>query len=384
MKQIILLSIFFFCSFFTSAQKTISKEDFESLVDYANSNYVMAFIEKNDVEKPYYTDTYEKKVKPELEKASLDNFETIPNYQEISELLVNNAPALKLAGTINERKNDFDNAQSNKSLIEVLRASEWKEINLIQTADIILNECLRKYNINDISYNQGIAQEQTTQFSTHAKQPQQQNDKSNNDTKIIEFQKSLNIFKLIVLSAFILLVVLLLVFFFLLKKKLREYLINQVLESYRIEKKFALKEAETYSLSEEEISIIVDRVLKLKQKKEEEIQNQSKTSKNEIFEVSKPAIKYLKGKSGKIFTRTENNSENSFFKLFNESDDSALFEFWGDEAEALAKRIFSDDICTIVSGNYQNARSIETSKPGKIKRVGEQWEVIEPIQIKLT
>ena len=91
----------------------------------------------------------------------------------------------------------------------------------------------------------------------------------------------------------------------------------------------------------------------------------------------------MKGKSGNIFNRVENTPENSFFKLFNESDDTAQFEFCGDEAEAIAKRIFSEDISKIVSGSYHNAKSVITNKPGKIRRDGDQWEVIEPVEIKL-
>ena len=148
MKQIvILLSILFFGSLYTNAQKTISKEDFESLVDYANSLYIMAFIEKNDIGKPYFDDTYIKKIQPELEKVSLDNFETIPDFKKISELLANNDLALKLAKTINERKENYENAQSNEMLINELKAKKWINVDLIPTAEIVLNSIFKKFKI---------------------------------------------------------------------------------------------------------------------------------------------------------------------------------------------------------------------------------------------
>ena len=392
MKQIIiLLSILFFCNFLSCAQKTISKEDFISLVDYANSHYVMAFIEKNDVGKPYFNDTYIQKVKPELAKVSLDNFETIPDYKIINELLANNDLALKLAKTINERKGKYENAQSNEMLINELKATKWINVDLIPTAEIVLNSIYKKFKIEGGTTAQEIVQEQTIQTSAEVEQLQskfdqlqQQNDKLSNDTKIEKYKKSLDILKLIVLGAAFLMIVLFVIILFLLKAKSREYIIKQVLYSQRIKDRFTQKEQKQYTLNEHDINTIANRVLESKFLNEKETQHQKEPSKKITFENSKPVYKYLKGKSGKVFNRAESNSDNSFFKLFNESDDIAFFEFCGDEAEALAKRIFSEDICTIVSGNYQKARSIQTSKPGKIKRLGEQWEVIEPIQIKLT
>ena len=392
MKQIvILLSILLFCSFFTSAQKTISKEDFESLVDYANSHYIMAFIEKNDVGKPYYNDTYIKKVQPELAKVSLDNFETIPDYKKISELLANNDLALKLAKTINERKDKYENAQSNGMLINELKATKWTNIDLIPTAEIVLNSIFKKFKIEGSTTAQEIVQEQTIQTSTQVEQLQskfdqlqQQNEELSIKTKLKDYKKSLELFKLIVLGATIFIVVLFGIFLYLLKRKSREFIIKQVLDSQRIKEKFAQTGQKQYALSENDINTIADRVLECKLLNEKEIEHPKGPTKKETYEKPKPVYKYLKGKSGKVFNRAENNPDNSFFKLFNVVDDEALFEFSGDEAEAIAKRIFSEDICTIVSGNYQNAHSIQTSKPGKIKRVGEQWEVIEPIQIKLT
>lgn len=91
-------------------------------------------------------------------------------------------------------------------------------------------------------------------------------------------------------------------------------------------------------------------------------------------------IKYLKGKTGKTFNRAESTSENSFFKMFNECNGVAQFDFCGDDKEAIAKRVFHDDICDIVSGNYQTANSVRTN-PGKIKHIDDVWEVTERIKV---
>lgn len=405
MKQIILaLSLIFLCSVQSTAQKTISKEDFENLVDYANCKYVMTFIEENDGGKPYFEDTYKKKVKPEMEKVTLDNFETILNYQKLVELLSNNIPALELAKKINNRKLKFDELQDNESLINSLGTTGWKNIDLSMTAANIQNEILTKYklangekSIMNVSESE-IVKAQTIQTSTQVEELylkldelQQQYDNLKNDTKIIEYQKSFKNFKLIIYSLFGLLAVLVVaIYLLLISGNLREYIIKQVSGSQRIAKKFTSmdnyppnNETKPYNLTEKDINTIADRVLECKQLNEKEIQQQSITMIKGSFDLSKSATKYLKGKSGKIFNRVENTPDNSFFKLLNESDENAQFEFCGDEAEAIAKRIFSKDICTIVSGSYQNAHSIDTRKPGKVKRVGEQWEVIDPIQINL-
>ena len=399
MKQIILaLNIVFLCNFLTTAQKTISKKDFESLVDYANCKYVMAFIEKNDIGKAYFIDTYEKKVKPELGKATLSDFKTISNFQMLTNLLSNdNSLAYGLAKKIDRRKLGYDNFQDNESLINSLSTTGWNNIDLSQTAANIQNDIMsilgpsnnKNKNIKPVSEAE-VVKAQTIQTSTQVEQLQakfdelqQQNDKLSDDTTTTELQKSFKNFKRIVLGAFILLFVLLVVIFFILKKNLQKYKNKQVLESNKTEKKFVPEVVKPYNLTEKDINIIANKVLEQYLKIEKENQPKSTIKVTEPVETPKPVSKFLKGKSGRLFNRTESTADNSFFKLLNENDETAQFEFFGNEAEAIAKRIFSEDISIIISGNYQNAHSIKTDKPGKIKRVGEQWEVIEPIQIKL-
>lgn len=162
------------------------------------------------------------------------------------------------------------------------------------------------------------------------------------------------------------------------------------LKSQKVEDKFNLilktglkNYSSPYRLTEADVNLIVDRVLECMRLDEIENQQKNKIIQGVNAEIDKFSYKYLKGKTGKYFSRAENNPTNSFFRLYNEKDDYALFEFNGNEAEALANRIFDEDVCKIVSGGYQNAQSVTNVKPGKIKLIGEQWEVIEPIKIKL-
>jgi len=394
-KIIKAILILLLCSPFAQGQQKIDKETFEKLVDYANCKYVESFIEKHDKGKSDYYETYRKTLAQKLKEASLENLQDILSYSELSNQLNNNNPAKELAKKINERKAKYADYQDNISLINSLSTTGWNNIDLSQTAANIQNNILsnivptdkKSKNTKPVSEAE-IVKTQTIQTSSQVEQLltkinelHQHNDKLNNITD--EMQKSLETFKLIVLGAFISLIPFLVIFFFLLKKNLRKYITTQVIKSERIEKTIVDKEIKPYVLSEKDIDIIVKRVLEQKRLSTGENQPHSVMIAKESTESTKSISKYLKGKSGKIFNRAENNPENSFFRLFNENEETAQFEFFGHEAEALARRIFSEDICIIVSGNYQNARSIVNTKPGKVKRVGEQWEVIEPLQIKL-
>jgi len=402
-KSIVILNVFLLLSTLCNGQKTITKQDFEKLVDYANCKYVQAFIEKNDASKPYYKDTYLKKNKPELNKVNLDSFQTIINYDKLVDLLSNNLPALDLAKKINERKLNYANFQDNESLLQSLMTTGWKNVDLSKTATEIQDDLSSKYgtkkgsNIKKTSEND-VIKAQTLQTASQVEelqlklnQLQEQYEKLTDDTRMIEYQKSLNNLKIFLyggLGIFLLLLIFILV---LLKKRTsRENIINYVLESKRVEEKYIAKEnsqsfiqtlkktepLEHYKLTENDFNLIVNKVLEYIKETESQ-KNYKDTKKEEIV------YKYLKGKTGKIFSRADNSSENSFFRIYEERDNFAKFEFNGDEAEAIANRIFTDDICNIISGGYQNAHHVITIKPGKVKRIGDQWEVVEPIDIKL-
>jgi hypothetical protein len=96
---------------------------------------------------------------------------------------------------------------------------------------------------------------------------------------------------------------------------------------------------------------------------------------------------YLKGKRGNVFSRLDETPENSFFRLFNIEGDRGYFEFYGDEEEAIANRIFSNDgynSIKVISGSEErNATSVKTKKPGKMRRTDNGWEVTEPVEIEL-
>lgn len=376
MKQILfILSLVILSNNHLYAQKTISKEEFYRLVDFANIQYVMAFIEKKDVGTPYFTDTYEKRIRPVLEKADLDNPESIINYERLEELLYNNEPALELAKRINDRKGEYDEHPNDEALIKSLSTTGYRGIDLSGISADIQNKLIAKYSSQNRQDNLNDSENEIVVTPTIQTASQVED----------LHQKAFRRFRLIAYTLFGAILVFILYFFFYFKRlTLRELIIQHVLGSKRIEKHFARQvNALPYKLTDKDLNVIVDRVLeckalnKIDDLKATEIDNTGKP------DLLIPAVKYLKGKSGITFSRVENTPENSFFKLVNEKDDIAQFEFCGDEAEAIAKRVFHEDICNIAEGGYQFAQHVKTLKPGKIKRIGNHWQVIERTEIKL-
>jgi hypothetical protein len=97
--------------------------------------------------------------------------------------------------------------------------------------------------------------------------------------------------------------------------------------------------------------------------------------------IHQSITKYLGGKQGKTFS-VYTSPEGNFFKLQKETATTAEFVFEGNEAEAIAKRVFSDDICNIISGSYQNAQSVKTLKSGTLEKDDDKWKVKDKIEIK--
>ena len=221
MKKILLIfSVVFLCSTLCIAQKTISKTDFEHLVDYTNCKYVMAFIKKNDEYKTSYFQTYQKNIEPKLQAVSLDKLEDVLSFADLYKLLNGNIPSQKLAEKINERKIKYNDYQDDNSLISSLSTTRWISTDLSQTATTIQNSKPAKYrpadkktkNSNPVS--EAVDDKtQTSLTSTHVEELQaklnllqQQYYDLKNDTKLIEYQKSVNNFRFFVIIVLVFIV----------------------------------------------------------------------------------------------------------------------------------------------------------------------------------
>lgn len=224
--------------------------------------------------------------------------------------------------------------------------------------------------------------------------------------KKIQESKDPNIIIIIVgiINFFVLAILIIgIILWFLRSEKLEKYIVNKILNNYELEKMISAEfkksiehklPSSTLSpnaikeLVRKEIEIfnstVKDRRISENQKDqvlENKIQKDQKSMPLECVRTSSP--KYLKGKSGNKFNIVDSSPDGSFFKIINENNNFAEFEFSGIQEEAIAKRIFSEDISRIISGSYENWIFVKTEKPGEIKCVGDHWEVTKPIEVKL-
>jgi len=96
---------------------------------------------------------------------------------------------------------------------------------------------------------------------------------------------------------------------------------------------------------------------------------------NETDKTNK-TVKYLKGKSGNAFSIVSDTPDGCFFKLVNEKEDTAEFEYCGtlDNARSQFNSIF-DNVCETF-GSVHNAKTVKTIQKGKIKFIDSKWEVL--------
>lgn len=370
-KSLLVFNIFLFLSSYCLGQKTITKQEFDKLVDYSTIKYVQTFIEKNDVSKPYYQD-YINKVKPKFDSVNLANFNTILSFEEIKNLLNKNNSALNLAQKINENKKNYDNFQDDKLLLQSLKAERWDKVNLTQTAAQIQQDV-------SLFLQNMTPKKLQSEFDTL----KSQFDKLKIDTKNnIESLNSLKNFFFVGMGTLLLLLLLFVGLLFWLSSK--ERIIKHVLISKRVNDKFGSKKVisgsnQSSSNPNPSAAFTNEQIEKIK----EVISKQISDMKTDKKEIETSSYRYLKGQRGKIFSIVDYSGENSFFRIFTEKQDEANFEFYGNEAEAIANRVFSEDVCEIIEGTYQNAHRVKTIKPGTVKRINDRWEVIERVKIKL-
>lgn len=404
MKNIIfVLSIVFLSSNIVTAQKTISKTDFENLVNYANCKYVMTFINKHDNDKTAYFQSYQKNVEPKLQTASLDNLNNTISYEELYKLLSNNTPAQKLAEKINERKNKYNDYSDDISLIYSLNTTGWYNIDLSQTAASIQNSIIGQYkptdknikNSNPVSEAE-VVKTQTIQTSTQVEelqakfdQLQNQYDDLKNDSKILDTQKSVQSLALtvfVVLFALVAVFALLFYFFF------PGYIKRITEKSKRLEQKFVTKNEYSFGNSSDKVRMFEDKLQSLERKFGDLQENFNKSFKslntgNQITNSGSERNstssneKFFKTKNGKTLQEELPNSFDSSFRIFNIKKDEADFAYCG----GIVNSDFFDGVCIFQNNpaDVLNKSKIETAIPGIVKKDSKgNWIVEKPATIK--
>jgi len=359
----------------TIAQKPIEEKDFNRLVDYVNCRYANAYIQNagrgNDAI------AYQKYIKPKLEKCTLEEH---LSYNELYKLLIDNSWGQTANSLVKSRK-------EKKLFSEVSDKPNNEKINYI----IDLSNDFRKY-IGDSIINVLNAELQkdypiVNQLDSAIVEPHSE---TTNDDQV---KKSFNIWLLIAILATNILWLILILFFS------KDFIKRVTYKSRRLEKKFKLNtesEIPPGNTDNAQIKIFLEKIKNLEDKISEQndaiarIQHNfskhlidghpsSNSSKHQEEEIT--VFKYLKSEPGKIF-RESQSAEGCFFRLRNERNETAQFEFCGDEKKAIAQRIFIDEISVIVSGKYANAH-VKTVTMGDLRRNGEKWEVVNPIKIKI-
>lgn len=99
---------------------------------------------------------------------------------------------------------------------------------------------------------------------------------------------------------------------------------------------------------------------------------------------ARTGVQYLAGLTKDRFSRISDNAENSFFRMYDINADTAKFEFFGDDAQALAQRVpASEGVFDVEGGSITEAEFINTAHPGELKREGDSWVVTKKVRVVL-
>jgi hypothetical protein len=380
------------------AQNKMVKTEFEHLIDYANCQYLMAFIENYDAGKPYIKDTYEKSVKLVLQKSSLDDLNSIPSFEIIKGLFQGNSnnAALQLAETINKRKLEYEHSSDNGVLLKLLTAESWRNINLTSTATIVQNDIRRKYNLGSVSQ-QEIVNDKTIENSEKVEELQEKNQTLQQRVEILENQinelkdkepEPLNVkFWIVLIVNWFVMIVLFLIArkrFHQTSEPNRDNIISTVLESQRIANRFFSndynKTTPNLKLIEEKIALLEKHVIQLQNKEdskgEKEVKGFTETKKSTTSDD-----KFFKSKNGKILIEELYNSTDASFRVFNITGNDAKFEYCG----GVINQDFFTDVCSFANNpsDVPNKTRITTTIPGTVKKVSNnKWEVVQKAKIK--
>lgn len=226
-------------------------------------------------------------------------------------------------------------------------------------------------------------------FSTHI--TSEKNDIISNDTKKKEQDENSYLLeklrKNIFLGFIIIIIIQIIIFLILLKLTSKNRIINLILRSQRINDKFNLNSRRTTTVHHNNLNLAEENNSKVRntQNQIEELnsstENQNKQSQETSTHDDNTVI-YLRGQRGNRFEIESRDPDECFFGYRAERDGIAELVFTGDEKKAIANRVFTEDICIITSGTYNQATKVKVESPGKIKRINNYWEVIEKIKIK--
>jgi hypothetical protein len=395
------------------AQNKMDTATFEHLVDYANCKYLMAFIERNDKSKPYFKDIYEKKVKPVLQTATLDNLNNVPDYNKIKALFPDgtNKEALQLAEKINERKGKYNKYSDDKSLIESLTSKSWGNIDLTGTAKEIKEDIYSKFNSASTNNNTNASNENSVD-SQQIKTSSFTNELATNEKlqqQIETLQDKLSTFQMVAIFCLVAIVLFIVSWLFWYKSQLntanrnsslRKFVKNVFFSSEEINDKFEFIKTETYANGVNTNESILEKKLDNLKRQFDELQPALKSiiatdSQKSIKEETNPVIPVIKSpepkqnefyfasKSNKQLTEQLPNSANASFKVYEITGNEAKFEYIG----SVRNENWFEGVCSIensANDNLSDKKHISTTKPGRVRKFDNFWIVSTPASIKFS
>jgi hypothetical protein len=389
------------------AQNAINRDDFDKLVDYVSCVYTaqyMKVIRKNDND----ANTYKNDIKPKLDNC---NIEKHLSHEELYALLKNNSWGDTAEKLIKTRKQNRDylivSDKSNDEIIDYITTIEgtFKELIGDEFIKSVKDELKAKYqeqSKSTLNEDKGITEIQLSKKEADAPRK----DKNKNEGSIKDSIRLNDVLQWIS--------ILVLVFICIrLKRKNslkiesenenivldREFIIQQVLNSERIEDKF---KCNNWSKLNKEKLIELEKILDQLQANFNEIKlkidNSFESSKNhqnveaseseKKFSTKEPDTSiqnriYLKEREGLILFK-EAAKENAYYEIFNIQDNKALYRFCGDSErakfnyDAILKDVFDDDKSFSINSN-----KIINTKEGIVELQADgKWEIKTVAKIK--
>lgn len=383
------LSIIFFVTIYSIcfSQTSISKEEFERVIDFVNCELTSKYIESlsGSSDKAKYD-----VIKPEL---SSNTIESPIIYDEIVPLINQNFSKTKenITDIINQRKTEYDNSLNNNYLIEIILkpignqaidrilSPEYKRLQ-----DFLFNryaanfpEVNNSYTIEINELKQRIKEIEIKQF--------------NEAKKAVSFKTVL----IISIGVFAINLVLLLITLMLFDKKIAKVerkIKHSILEKINQQLIFENKEnIKVTSIKQSSVDFIEKEINNLKnefnilkkhfsliesQKPNVSLTSSENKEKSPIFFMGSPSL------DGLFLDKQKSTSPNigvTLYRFSSRSNESASFSFSGDEISTIdalnTPHIYIEPVCNAENEIFINAKVIRTVKEGIAQKVGDNWIV---------
>ncbi len=392
MRIKIIICLMVWCGISVNAENRIDKSTFVKLVDYANCQYLMFYIENSSGEE-YLKNTYEKKIKTVLQKSSLENINDVPSFEIIKSLFPqkSNEQALSLAEAINKRKVQYADSLTDLSLINILITTRWGRVDLNEISSKVIAGIKQNF-INHTPVNDDIVVNSPASTSD-----------TTNARELIDSELKIN-YQSIIWWIFGFMLFVIIIFSYFLFRLWNRYskLKNNIIEfNSKIDKaerfikgfqqdikpiqsKNTLNEKDIHSIADIVVPMVLDCVrLEIKEMNNTfdlPIQPQIAKQHNSDNPVKDNSL-FFASKSEKQLTEPTVNSNNACFRAYNINGNDADFEYIG----VVRNENWFEGICSIenaASDNLSDKKQIKTTQFGKLRKENNIWNVITPAKIK--